>query len=138
MSDQKRFPTIEEFRATRKRQTYRELIQTGDEIAANFAGIDAADLLRTNPNINHQHVEKVLNGETLAYTFGNCDEPSSFINILDNGDYYLVLGNYERIASNEAELAELEAELYDWRLSESEPTIELTDDDDEPESPGPS
>ncbi|OLF82064.1 hypothetical protein AWH63_11025 [Marinobacter sp. C18] len=139
MSNQKRYPTLAEYRESRKRCHYRDLIKTGDEIAASFCGIASEDLNGTNPHADRELIQKRLDTEVLAYNNAGADqgEPSEFIEILDNGDYYLILGNYERTASDEAGLAELEVELYEWMVAEGDPHLDLDDSDEPDEGPRP-
>ena len=109
-------PTFEEFQATRKRCTYRDLITDASEPAASMAGIEPIDIVRELSD----EVKQTLDRRVLAYTISESGtDPNLFIEIEPNGDYYLVIGNTEATATNDEELRELEQTLYEWGLAEN-------------------
>jgi hypothetical protein len=116
MSIMSEAPTFEEFQATRKRCTYRDLITDGSEPAASMAVIEPIDTL----NESKEEIKRILDKPILAYTLSESDtDPNLFIEIEPNGDYYLVIGNTEATATNDEELRELEQTLYEWGLAEN-------------------
>jgi len=135
MTEKHQKPSLAEFQATKVRCTFRSLIKDGHEPAATFIGIEPIELLEPET----EHVKKLLDIETLAYSMPtDSTEPNLFIGALPNGDYNLLIGSEETQASNEYELAKLEAELYEWGLTETGTEWATpTDDEDKEDSPSP-
>lgn len=105
--------TFFQFKQTRERVTFRAIIKTGDEVAASYLNLSAADLLSEDPNVQAK-VNECVERRAFGYRFGDSEELNKFIEIEPDGSYYLILGNMEYVGSTSEELEKIEQELFEW------------------------
>jgi hypothetical protein len=105
--------TFFQFKQTRERITFRNIISTGDEVAASYLNLSAADLLSDDSAVQAE-VKEGLDRKAFGYRFGDSEEFNKFIEIEADGSYYLILGNTEYVGSTSEELEKLEQELFEW------------------------
>lgn len=115
METTQKTPTFEEFRQSCKRGTYRELIASGEQIAADFIGFCPA-------TDSEEEYADLLNGEVLAYRFLSDDQFNAFIDVLpeghERGIFELDVGGSLHQVKDVSQLIFLESRLYDWCVSE--------------------
>jgi hypothetical protein len=108
-------PTFEEFRQSCKRGTYRKLIASGEQIAADFISF-------CPESDSEEDYAELLDGEVLAYRFLSDDQANAFIDVLpeghERGKFELDVGGSLHQVNDVSQLIVLEKKLYDWCVSE--------------------
>lgn len=110
--------SFDAFRDDKVRDTFRNMIAKGNEIAKQYF----YDFIHDEQA--SRDVELDLDREALFYAISDGEEPWMIIDINDDGQYHLTLERSE-FQGGDADLPAIEWELYKWGFTEREAPEDL-------------